>query len=537
MTDRGRHPRGVRALLATAGCAGVVALAALPARATTYVLDASGGGDFESLEPAVAAAATGDTILVAPGFYTGEENARVDFLGKDIVLRSTNGPEVTTFGFIHGPGFRLESGETEATVIEGLTLTAAESAPVSFAVNCDGSAVTIRDCIFTEISGIALSLRGPRQSTVSDCRFTENASGIWLNGVEANIRSCTFTENGPPQYFWQGGAIGMSSICGEILIEDCTFVGNIPGRDGGAIMNEGVDQLLVVDCVFEGNRAGRDEYYPPGFGGPEIVRCTFTGNTAARDGGAIYRWRTNFTATDCIFEGNTAPRGGAVCCFDEYEWAFDSPKISGCTFTSNRAEMGAAVMCVESAARVDSCLFDGNRAPLWGGGLCASGAHDRLATVTHSTFTRNSSHRGAALLANVEARLTAEYCTFYGCEGDDGTIVSLVDGFIDVANSVISFAPGGAPIHLQFAAATAEHCVVFGNAGGDSLPGGSSDNLFADPLFCDVYHDNFTLCENSPCLADNNDWGEPVGAHGVGCGNCDSPVRAVSWGAIKAMYR
>jgi hypothetical protein len=465
----------------------VVALSAPAARTTTYVLDASGGGDHEALTPAVAAAATGDTILVAPGHYTGEENSRVDFLGKDVVLKSTGGPEVTTFGFIHGPGFRLESGETEATVIEGLTLTAAESSPVSYAVMCDGSAVTIRDCIFTGISNIALFLRGPRESTVSDCQFTENASGIWLNGVEATIRSCTFTENGPPQYFWHGAAIGMSSICREILIEDCTFVGNFVGQEGGAIENSGVDQLLLVDCVFEDNVAGREggaisfhEYYPPMFGGPQIIRCTFT---------------------------------------------------------DNRAEMGAAVMSVESAPRLDGCLFESNRASLWGGGFCADGTYDYRPSITHCTFTRNRAYRGAALLANDGVRPIVEYCTFYGCGADDGMIASLVGAFVSVTNSIVSFAPRGDPFHLQFGTATVEHCVVFGNAEGDWIPEGNPDNLFVDPRFCDVYDDDFTLCENSPCLEENNAWGEPIGAHGAGCGGCDTAVEVASWGKIKGMYR
>ena len=62
-------------------------------------------------------------------------------------------------------------------------------------------------------------------------------------------------------------------------------------------------------------------------------------------------------------------------------------------------------------------------------------------------------------------------------------------------------------------------------------------SLFEDPLFCGLAENNYTLCANSPCLPDGNDWGVQIGAHDEGCDACDSPVELTSWGAIKALYR
>jgi hypothetical protein len=39
------------------------------------------------------------------------------------------------------------------------------------------------------------------------------------------------------------------------------------------------------------------------------------------------------------------------------------------------------------------------------------------------------------------------------------------------------------------------------------------------------------------CLVPSNDWSVQLGAHGQGCGSCDSPVEHTSWGSIKAMFR
>ena len=83
---------------------------------------------------------------------------------------------------------------------------------------------------------------------------------------------------------------------------------------------------------------------------------------------------------------------------------------------------------------------------------------------------------------------------------------------------------------------------IHGNTGGDWV-GHISDqssvdgNFSADPLFCDVYNDDYALCANSPCLPGGNGCGVLIGARGKGCPDCNSPVEQSSWGAVKAMYR
>jgi hypothetical protein len=80
------------------------------------------------------------------------------------------------------------------------------------------------------------------------------------------------------------------------------------------------------------------------------------------------------------------------------------------------------------------------------------------------------------------------------------------------------------------------HCCVFGNGGGGVMCGDTFGNLYEDPLFCNLPGGDVTLQETSPCLPDNNEWGELIGAHDQGCEG-PVPVERISWGTIKSMYR
>ncbi len=94
--------------------------------AAGLVLAASGSADIinvgpgDSIQAAIDAAVDGDEIVVAPGTYF----ETIDFLGKAITLRSSNGPEVTIID-AQGVGsvVTCDSGEGPGTVLEGFTIT------------------------------------------------------------------------------------------------------------------------------------------------------------------------------------------------------------------------------------------------------------------------------------------------------------------------------------------------------------------------------------------------------------------------------
>ena len=143
---------------------------------------------------------------------------------------------------------------------------------------------------------------------------------------------------------------------------------------------------------------------------------------------------------------------------------------------------------------------------------------------------------GVSMWVNTGAKQRMVNCTIVGNAGGSGAggIHSHASSPI-VTRTIIAFSTEGAGL----VGTDTDHCVIFGNAGGDRFSDKTLENLYIDPLFCDMANWDLTLCSNSPCLpgAPENTWDELVGAYESGCGNCDSPVEVGSWGSIKAMYR
>ena len=76
--------------------------------------------DYFTVSAAVAAAEDGDVVLVRPGNYLGS----VDFAGKAITVRSTDGPEKTTLDAANYDNSVVvfANGEGRASVLEGFEL-------------------------------------------------------------------------------------------------------------------------------------------------------------------------------------------------------------------------------------------------------------------------------------------------------------------------------------------------------------------------------------------------------------------------------
>ena len=79
--------------------------------------------NFSTIQAALDAARSGDTVIVAKGVYKGAGNKNLDFKGKAITLESESGPTQTIIDCEGmGRGFYFHSRETKDAVLKGFTI-------------------------------------------------------------------------------------------------------------------------------------------------------------------------------------------------------------------------------------------------------------------------------------------------------------------------------------------------------------------------------------------------------------------------------
>ncbi|MDY7107541.1 MAG: choice-of-anchor Q domain-containing protein [Planctomycetota bacterium] len=248
--------------------------------------------ESSTIQIAIDAACDGDEIIVAPGTY----HEAIDLLGKAVMLRSAQGPELT---IIDASGkdssvVLCDKDETSATVIEGFTLTGGTGTYSSSFYHGGGlfvrlSAPTIRDCIF-------------------EGNVAEAGGGVSLYVAWPTIEGCIFRNNEATFGGDRGGG-GLHSLSSYPVIVNCVFAGNLasgPASGGGVAITNG--QPEIIGCLFSGNEGLCGGGLRNDSSKPAIVNCTFVGNVSRYEdcGAAMYSYGNNAEAvvTGCIFWDN-----------------------------------------------------------------------------------------------------------------------------------------------------------------------------------------------------------------------------------------
>lgn len=263
-------------------------------------------GDFPDLAAALYFALDGDTILVAPGTYSGPANRDLSFAGKDLVLLGLGGPGAVVIDCEGmGRAFLFDGGESAAALLAGLTIRNGQG-PNGHTPPYDsgggicvrGASPTLRDLVIEDCrseewgGGLMLAGAGSLVERVH-CRRNEAAAalgiggGACVSGGAVTLQQCLFTSNFARRF---GGGLFVES--GTILVDGCTVFGNTAGWSGGGIGSfdsENPPELVIVRSLVAANHAtgGGALYHHGAWPAPSYVCCLFWDNDSPLVWGSI----------------------------------------------------------------------------------------------------------------------------------------------------------------------------------------------------------------------------------------------------------
>ena len=364
----------LQAVALTILAAAATILAPCRAPCAHVVVDVGGGGDYVNIQEGLNAVEEGDSVVVAPGVYSGLLNRDLNFHGKDITLISREGAEETVIECSRqGRGLTFESGETLAALVQGFTIRNGKAA-AGGGISCSGgSSPRIVGCVVLGCeadNGGGMNWEGTSSGSIEDCVFDSNVTdggggGVRCDGASApTITGCTFIYN---QAELGGGMMARDNSSPHL--NNVLFEANT-ARYGGGMRCEG-GSATVTHATFRSNHA---TYSGGGMGTnlgatAQITDCLFIGNRADTRGGGF----TSASAaemTRCTFAGNRAVNGGGLFCGADGQAVITNTIIAMST-------MGAGVYCDVPAGTYPqishSCVY-GNA----GGDALCGGSHDNL---------------------------------------------------------------------------------------------------------------------------------------------------------------
>ncbi len=262
---------------------------------------------YPTIQDAVDAASNGDTVLVAPGTYTGPGNRDIDYLGKNITVKSEKGPEATIIdcqGSEADPhrGFIIRNGEDDDAVVDGFTIT-------------NGYAYALD----LEYSGGAIMTDKASDPTIKNNILIGNTAHIGGGAIYLKYKS-------------------NSDIVNNIII------GNRAGQFGGGLQISSSDAIVMNNIIAYndgGEKGGGIWISKTDSTMPDISNNTIYGNTALRGGGIFTQFKGNAKVYNTILWGNVAPDGPQIYLSAESD-------VSSLTISSSTCEGGEAAVFVES---------------------------------------------------------------------------------------------------------------------------------------------------------------------------------------------
>ena len=371
------------------------------------VLNTDTGDSWTAIQPALDAAATGETITVGPGTYSEALTVATDGL----TLRSTDGAAETTVTASSGPAIEIDGSNGGATgvAIDGFTLqgtasnvvntfnvdditlrnSVVDSAAAGGSANgmfTDGTAtvdnVEFRD---TDNFGVGLLVSGAAAgTTVADSEFSGYDSGLRIeDSPDALVSGVVATEN-------DLNGIFLDNADGSLLrYIDVSSTFNDVSQNGRALQIYNSENVAVTNAQLGPSNTDAVGVRADDGGTYDLSTITFSETNVVTNGFGMFTsasggstLNNNVVATGNYFSGN----GGDTCCQIDA-----SGKVSS-AYTAGRDALVDVTGTVSSAA-ADASVGSGVPVRLEQGGTLIesvttdSGGNYEFRNVTDGSYT------------------------------------------------------------------------------------------------------------------------------------------------------
>jgi len=228
---------------------------------------------WPTIQSAIDAARSGDSILVAPGVY----RERIDFRGRDLVLVSTHGPAQTVIdGDGVGPVVQMVAGESRNAVLNGFTIRGGAHTLYAGGVHIADASPTLRNNrIIDNLGGrlghgislvrSANALIVGNQISLNRSTPTGNGSGggggIGIRGAgTVEIRGNQISANRADR-FSSGGGINLDDAGSPRIM------GNLIDANVARLHGAGISIVGRSAALIENNQISHNQLLEPGYGG------------------------------------------------------------------------------------------------------------------------------------------------------------------------------------------------------------------------------------------------------------------------------
>ncbi|HEY5998566.1 MAG TPA: right-handed parallel beta-helix repeat-containing protein [bacterium] len=443
------------ALVATIFLAGAFSIA----RAATLNVPSQ----YSTIQAAIAAARSGDNVVVASGVYSGP----IYFGAIAITVSSSQGPERTIIkGTANAAVVTFGADQGAVSTLSGFTIMNGGGASTyGGGIATSGSSPVIQNCI---IQG-NLALRG---------------GGIYMNGGTPTVLDTRIVGNSTVSILSKGG--GICTYNSSPRIERVRIIGNNTGDAGGGLFLEGGSPVIVDSVISDNTAVGQGGGLRGRFTTLLIQGTTISDNKAGYSGGGIDAQDTTLTLEDSTVTGNrSVAEGGGI-------YATPTATISDCTISGNTTtgasgRGGGLYLC--GTVTVARCRIQDNTAYSGGGGIATN--NGLTISVRDSLVTGNVSTTaaGGGVSTFGPSPATLVNCTVAGnTAAIGGGGIACVDVGAGIVNSILwgNTAPGTPDeVYLTpYATLTAQNSIVEGG-----WPGAWD----VDPHFSGMGNDPYTL--------------------------------------------